>query len=90
MPYPAGDVTWIEDTDATEGEDAGQAARKAYADLVERVTDTRPDEAELTELDAYGMASTIAFDAGREAGAAGAAVRDRAAGTTHLVVRNRT
>ena len=23
MPYPAGDVTWIEDTDATEGEDAG-------------------------------------------------------------------
>ena len=42
MPYPAGDVTWIEDADATEDEDAGQAARKAYADLVERVTDTRP------------------------------------------------
>ena len=68
MPYPAGDVTWIEDTDATEGEDAGQAARKAYADLVERVTDTRPDEAELTELDAYGMASTIAFDADEKQG----------------------
>jgi Lon protease-like protein len=62
MPYPAGDVTWIEDTDATESEDAGVSARKAYADLVERVTDTRPDEADLTELDAYGMASTIAFD----------------------------
>ena len=34
----------------------------AYADLVEQVTDSRPSEADLTELDAYGMASTIAFD----------------------------
>ena len=61
MPYPAGDVTWIEDADATEDEDVGEAAPRAYADLVERVTDTRPAEAELTELDAYGMASTIAL-----------------------------
>ena len=71
MPYPAGDVTWIEDDeedDAAEGEDAGQAARKAYADLVERVTDTRPEETELTALDAYGMASTIAFDPGEKQG----------------------
>ena len=62
MPYPAGDVTWTEDTDPEEGV-AGAAARKAYADLVERVTDTRPEDSDLTELDAYGMASTIAFDA---------------------------
>jgi Lon protease-like protein len=68
MAYPAGDVTWISDTDAAEGEGAGDAARKAYADLVERVTDARPDEADLTALDAYGMASTIAFDAGEKQG----------------------
>jgi len=67
MPYPAGDVTWTEDTDPAEGA-AGGAARKAYADLVERVTDTRPEETDLTELDAYGMASTIAFDAGEKQG----------------------
>ena len=67
MPYPAGDVTWTEDTDPAEGA-AGGPARKAYADLVERVTDTRPEESDLTELDAYGMASTIAFDAGEKQG----------------------
>lgn len=67
MPYPAGEVTWTEDTDPAEGA-AGGAARKAYADLVERVTDTRPEESDLTELDAYGMASTIAFDAGEKQG----------------------
>ena len=32
------------------------------------MTDTRPDEADLTELDAYGMASTIAFDADEKQG----------------------
>ena len=67
MPYPAGDVTWTEDTDPEEG-DAGVPARKAYADLVERVTDTRPEESDLTELDSYGMASTIAFDPGEKQG----------------------
>ncbi len=67
MPYPAGDVTWTEDTAPEEGV-AGAPARKAYADLVERVTDTRPEESDLTELDAYGMASTIAFDPGEKQG----------------------
>jgi len=66
MAYPAGDVTWVDDSDATEGAEAGAAARKAYADLVERVTETRPDEEDLTALDAYGMASTIAFDPGEK------------------------
>ena len=68
LPYPAGDVTWMEDVVADEAADSGAGARKAYADLVERVTDTRPDEADLTELDAYGMASTIAFDPGEKQG----------------------
>ena len=62
MPYPAGDVTWIEDAEADSDDESGTAARKAYADLVEQVTETRPSESDLAELDAYGMASTIAFD----------------------------
>ena len=56
---------------------AGAAARRAYADLVEQVTDARPSEADLAELDAYGMASTIAFDAADKQGHARAARRGR-------------
>ena len=65
MDYPAGDVRLLEEepeADAAEVAAAGEEARGRYADLVEKVTDSRPSEADLTELDAYGMASTIAFD----------------------------
>ncbi len=64
LPYPAGDVTWLEDVGQGADAQAGDAARKAYADLVERVTDTRPEEDDLAELDAYDMASTIKFGNG--------------------------
>ncbi len=65
MPYPAGDVEWLaaddeEDPDADE--DVAVGARRAYADLVEKVTELRPTDEDLAELDAYGMAATIAFD----------------------------
>lgn len=65
MDFPAGDVRVLdEEPDADPGETAvaGDQARTRYADLVEQVTDSRPSESDLTELDAYGMASTIAFD----------------------------
>ncbi len=61
MPYPAGDVEWLEQEDE-EDEEAAARARHAYADLVEQVTDSRPSEGDLGALDAYGMAATIAFD----------------------------
>jgi len=61
MPYPAGDVEWLEQEDERD-EDAAAGARRAYADLVEQVTDSRPSEGDLGALDAYGMAATIAFD----------------------------
>ena len=64
MEYPAGDVELL-DEDEDEGEpdpEAGSAARRGYADLVERVTDSRPSEGDLSELSAYGMAATIAFE----------------------------
>jgi Lon protease-like protein len=62
LAYPAGDVELIETPG--DGDPALVAdAREGYADLVERVTDERPDEDTLEGLDAFGMAATIEFDA---------------------------
>jgi Lon protease-like protein len=58
LPYPAGDIELLSDEPATD-ESALERARSSYADLVERVTDTRPEPETLEELDAYGMASTL-------------------------------
>jgi Lon protease-like protein len=58
LPYPAGDVEMLDDTDAGEEELAAEA-REAYADLVETVTDSRPGIDELDGLNSYGMAATI-------------------------------
>ena len=55
--YPAGDIEVLEDSDDEDGE--GELTRSRYADLVERVTDSRPSE---TDLDAYGMAATLDFE----------------------------
>jgi len=62
MDYPAGDVVLLDEEEFADGGEASTAARLGYADLVERVTDSRPAESDLAELDAYGMASTIAFE----------------------------
>jgi Lon protease-like protein len=62
LPYPAGDVEMLDDTD--EGDEGLAAeAREAYADLVETVTDNRPGIDELDGLTAYGMAATIELGA---------------------------
>jgi Lon protease-like protein len=61
LPYPAGDVEMLEEEEDDEGVEAGAAARGRYAELVERVTDSRPSENDLEELDAYGMAATLDF-----------------------------
>jgi len=58
LPYPAGDVELLEDDPAVD-EDALARARAGYADLVERVTDTRPGHEALEALGAYGMAATL-------------------------------
>jgi Lon protease-like protein len=64
LPYPAGDIDLLDD-ELTEGDpELAAEARTLYADLVERVTDERPADDDLLELDAYGMAATIEFDAG--------------------------
>jgi Lon protease-like protein len=73
LPYPAGDVQMLADEEDDPG-DVGEddpadlelaaEARERYADLVEQVTDERPSADDLEDLDAYGMAATIEFDAG--------------------------
>jgi Lon protease-like protein len=61
MEYPAGDVELLDDEAEADPDDAA-AAREGYATLVERVTDTRPEDDDLEGLGAYDMAATIAFD----------------------------
>jgi Lon protease-like protein len=61
MPYPAGDVEPLDDEESPVDPDVAATARERYADLVERVTDSRPTEAALEELSAYGMAATVEF-----------------------------
>jgi Lon protease-like protein len=61
LPYPAGDVELLHDGEEAAA-DGGDEARRRYAELVERVTDERPDTDDLAGLDAYGMAATLDFD----------------------------
>lgn len=63
MAYPAGEIELLEDTDADHdpGPEAGDEARERYAELVERVTDSRPDPGELRDMSAYAMAATVEF-----------------------------
>jgi Lon protease-like protein len=61
LPYPAGTIELVDDDEPEGSEDLIEAARERYAALVERVTDRRPDDKDLDELDAYGMAATIEF-----------------------------
>ena len=58
LPYPAGDVEVLHD-DGDGDEQTPDEARRRYADLVEELTESRPEEQALAELDAYGMAATL-------------------------------
>ncbi|TML28574.1 MAG: peptidase S16 [Actinobacteria bacterium] len=61
LPFPAGEVEFLDDK--TEELDPGalEDAHAAYAALVEQATDRRPDEAELLTMGAYEMAATVDF-----------------------------
>jgi Lon protease-like protein len=61
LPYPAGDVELLDDAEVEADPTTATDARDLYADLVERVTDERPEPADLIEMDAYDMAATIEF-----------------------------
>lgn len=61
LPYPAGEIELLDD----DGNDPTPASledtRERYAELVERLTESRPDDAQLDSLGAYGIAATIDF-----------------------------
>jgi Lon protease-like protein len=61
LPYPAGEVEFLPDRAEALDASAADEARTAYADLVERATDRRPDEEELARMGAYEMAATVEF-----------------------------
>jgi Lon protease-like protein len=58
LAYPAGDVVLLDDDPDTD-EQALERARGTYADLVEEVTDARPEPETLSGMGAYGMAATV-------------------------------
>ena len=61
LPYPAGEVEFLEEIEEEPDDEAGTAARELYRDLVAQATDRELSEEELLELDAYGMAATVEF-----------------------------
>src|SRR5690348_13085150 len=61
LAYPAGVIEFVEDRKEDPDAELLDSARRAYAELVRRVTDNEPDTAELEEMDAYGMAATVDF-----------------------------
>jgi Lon protease-like protein len=58
LAYPAGDVVLLDDEPDTD-EAALERTRTTYADLVEEVTDSRPEPETLSGMGAYGMAATV-------------------------------
>jgi Lon protease-like protein len=63
LPYPAGVVEFLEETDDEAPDEAAAAsARGLYRDLVEQATDRRLDDQELELMGAYQMAGTVEFD----------------------------
>jgi Lon protease-like protein len=62
LDYPAGTVELLEEGAAEVDTTIGEEARERYADLLERITDERPDAAALAELNAYEMAASVEMD----------------------------
>src|SRR3954468_15017210 len=61
LPYPAGTVEFLDDSDEARHAPTAEPAHASYASLVEQATDKRPDPDELDAMDAYAMAATVDF-----------------------------
>ncbi|MDA0140206.1 LON peptidase substrate-binding domain-containing protein [Solirubrobacter sp. CPCC 204708] len=61
LVYPAGVVEFLDDREEYPDEEAAEAARGAYAELVLQATDRSPDPAEIGAMTAYEMAATVEF-----------------------------
>jgi Lon protease-like protein len=61
LAYPAGVIELLEDRRESIDPELARGAQAAYAELVRRATDSEPDQTDLAEMDAYGMAATVDF-----------------------------
>jgi Lon protease-like protein len=61
LAYPAGVIEFIDDKDEELDPELARAAHHAYAELVERATERKPDEQEIGGMGAYAMAATVEF-----------------------------
>jgi Lon protease-like protein len=61
LPFPAATVEFLEDEAEPADEEAGRAARAAYAELVEEATDRELDDESLDAMDSWAMAATVDF-----------------------------
>ena len=61
LPYPAGEVEFLEEKREEPDRAALEEAQHIYADLVEQATDERPDRERLAAMGAYQMAATVDF-----------------------------
>jgi Lon protease-like protein len=62
LVYPAGTVELLEDGSDDVELEVGDEARERYADLLEEITDERPDAGALSALSAYEMAASVEID----------------------------
>jgi Lon protease-like protein len=62
LPYPAGIVEFLGETDEEPDREASDSARALYRELVRQATDREIGEPELSEMNAYRMAATVEFD----------------------------
>ena len=62
LAYPAGTVELLEDGPPDVEAEVGEEARERYADLLEEITDERPDSGALSALSAYEMAASVEID----------------------------
>jgi Lon protease-like protein len=61
LVYPAGTIELLDEEDEGGGS-AGDEARERYADLLERITEERPDSGALAELSSYEMAASVEIE----------------------------
>jgi Lon protease-like protein len=61
LPYPAGEVEFLDDREEELDPAAAAGAREAYAELVRQATDRTPEAGELDAMSAYQMAATVEF-----------------------------
>jgi Lon protease-like protein len=61
LPYPAGVVEFLSESEEEQDAQAAQAARELYAELLEQATDRSIAGEELACMDSYDMAATVDF-----------------------------